>query len=403
MKLQYCMQLRSPFIISFLLIFLTGCIERYYPGEEEIQTGTLVVVAHLNNRPGVQSVYLTRSTTLELPKSDPVSGCYVIIERADGKLREFEESQPGEYSSFLDEEFLGKGNEYRLIFIAQDGSCYESEFEKIHPAPPINSVYFSREDRPAADPDVIEEGIQFYIDFDIEPDSGRYLRWQLVETYEMHNPDYLNTTVYDVDRRFKDIPDSMAWRTCWITHEIPEIYTLDLGNVRGSNYKKMPLNFVSSETQRLHHRYSLLVRQLALSEAAFWYWDELRKNVQTKGGLFDTQPSLTPSNICNVENEDEMIIGYFSVSGVSELRINVEDVPELETPVDPYFCEPGGVPYSFRRLTNAMLPYYLATLTVDGLNKYGGVSKECIDCREYKGSSHIIPEFWRGDKNSNDD
>ncbi len=90
------------------------------------------MVAHLNNLPGVQSVHLTRSTTLEIPKFDPVSGCYVAVERADGKLREFEESQPGEYSSYLDEEFMGKGNEYRLIFIAQDGSRYESEFEKIH-------------------------------------------------------------------------------------------------------------------------------------------------------------------------------------------------------------------------------------------------------------------------------
>ncbi len=120
MKLHLTLQMRSSFIISVLLIFLTGCIERYYPGEEEIQTGTLVVVAHLNNLPGVQSVYLTRSTTLELPKVDPVSGYYVVIERADGTIRELEESQPGEYSSFLDEEFLGKGNEYRLIFIDQN-------------------------------------------------------------------------------------------------------------------------------------------------------------------------------------------------------------------------------------------------------------------------------------------
>ena len=117
-----------------------------------------------------------------------------------------------------------------------------------------------------------------------------------------------------------------------------------------------------------------------MSESAFWYWDELKKNVQTKGGLFDTQPSLTPSNICNVE-----------------------DVPELATRMDSYFCVPGGVPKSFRRLTNAMLPYYLATLTVDGLNNYGGVSKECIDCREYKRSSHILPEFWKGDNRTRDD
>ncbi|MEN8229532.1 MAG: DUF4249 domain-containing protein [Bacteroidota bacterium] len=387
-------RVRLFILFSILLSLISGCIERYYPSGEEIQTGTLVVVAHLTNVPGVQSIHLTRSSTLEIPKYDPVSGCYVEVERSDGLVREFEESRPGEYSSFLDESFLTTGSEYRLVFVTPDGSQYESEFEKLHPAPDINAVYFTREDRPTADPEKIEEGIQFYIDFDIEKDSGRYLRWQLIETYEMHNPDYLSTSVYDVDRRFKDIPDSMAWRSCWITLEIPEIFTLDLGSVAGSNYKQMPLNFVSSETQRLHHRYSLLVRQLSLSKTAFWYWDELGKNLQSKGGLFDTQPSLTPSNICNLDNEDEMIIGYFSISGVSEKRLSFEDVPDLETDMDPYFCAPGGLPKSFWRLSEKLLPYYMATLTIDGLNQHGGVMKECIDCREYKGSTHIKPDFW---------
>ncbi len=105
---------------------------------------------------------------------------------------------------------------------------------------------------------------------------------------------------------------------------------MDLSNVEGDLYKKAPLNFVSSETRRLHYRYSLLVRQMALSKKAFWYWDELAKNLQSKGNLFDTQPSLTPSNICNVNDEDELVIGYFSISGATEKRIFVEDIPDLE-------------------------------------------------------------------------
>jgi hypothetical protein len=382
-----------PIIFSFLLL-LFGCIERYYPGEDDLQTGTLVVVAHLNDLPGIQSIYLSRSSTLNLPQRDPLPGCYVEMERADGIIRQFNESEPGQYSSNLDEHFIITGQEYRLIFITSDGHRYESEYESLHSAPEIDALYYMKEDRPTADPDEPDEGVQFYIDFEIEKDSGRYLRWQLTETYEMHNPDYLSTSVYDLDRSFKDIPDSIAWRTCWITREVPEIFTLDIGNVQGSNYKQMPLSFVSSHNPRLLYKYSLLVRQLALSEASFWYWDELRKNLQTKGGLFDTQPSLTPSNICNVDDENELIIGYFSVSGASETRIFVEDVPDLEVYKDPYFCAPGGVPKSFWRLTEAFLPYYLATATIDGQNIYGGVQKKCIDCREYQGSSHIIPDFW---------
>ena len=210
----------------------------------------------------------------------------------------------------------------------------------------------------------------------------------------MHNPDYSSTRMYDTDRRMKTIPDSIANRICWITQEIPEIYTRDLGGISGSRYRALPLNYVSTETQRLHYRYSLLVRQYSLDANAFWYWDELGKNTQSKGTLFDTQPSLTPSNICNVEDEEELVIGYFSISGITEHRIIVDVVPGLTLREDPYFCEPGALPISFWRLSPAFLPYFMATKMVNGSNEFGGVPRECIDCRGYKNSSNVPPEYW---------
>lgn len=384
---------KSKLLVSVLLISLYGCIERYLPDDKELQTGTLVVVAELNNLPGNQSIYLSRSTSLQKIEQDPVMECYVQIEREDGVTINLEESQPGEYSSFLNEEFLSTGAAYRLIIITPEGDKYESEFERIHPPSDITSVYFIKEDHPTSDPAVIEEGIQFYIDFEIEKDSGRFLRWQLNETYELHNPDY-ETRKYSVDREWSDLAASDKWLTCWITQDIPEIITLDLGNVEGSVYQKMPLNFVSSQTKRLQQRYSLLVRQLALSEKSFWYWNELGKNVQSKGGLFDTQPALTPSNICKVDEEDELIIGFFSISGATETRIFVDDVPDLNVYSDPYYCAPGIFPMFLWRYPSDKLPLYVAAATINGILEDGEVRDECVDCRKKRGSTHIKPDFW---------
>jgi len=190
------------------------------------------------------------------------------------------------------------------------------------------------------------------------------------------------------------IPPESTWSICWITDIIPEIFTKDLGSLEGDQYRQMPLNFVSNQSQRLQNRYDLLVRQFALSPSAYWYWEGLKNNLQSNGGLFDSQPSLTPGNICNVDNENEIVIGYFSVSGVSEKRISVSEVPEMSIILDPTFCVPGPLPYSFARLSNAFLPYYLATLSINGEDVYGSVQKHCTDCREYKNSSNIPPEFW---------
>ena len=164
--------------------------------------------------------------------------------------------------------------------------------------------------------------------------------------------------------------------------------------MEGKRYKRLPLNFVNNETRRLHIRYSLLVRQMALSKEAFWYWNELGKNLQSMGKLYDTQPSITPSNICNVDDENELVIGYFSISGASEKRIFVKNVPDLKFHKDPLYCAPGAWPRFLRYFRADYLPVYLTKGYVDGSTKSGEVNKECVDCRAYKGSPHIMPEFW---------
>ena len=382
------------FLVLILHLLAGGCIERYFPDDEEVRAGTLVVSAHLTAGPGFQTIVLSRSTTLEFPSFDAETGCHVQVEQEDGDAIVFEETVPGTYEGYLEPADLVTGHAYRLQIITAGGKRYESSFETLHPGVGIDSVYFRNEFRPTTDPALTEEGIRFYLDFEINRDSARYLRWQLIETWEMHNPDYTTTRVYDTDRRNKPIPDSMTNRICWITMEVPEIFTRDLGAVSGNRYRALPLNYVSTETQRLHHRYSLLVRQYSLGEDAFWYWDELGKNIQSKGTLFDTQPSLTPSNICNVDDEEELVIGYFSISGVTERRILVEEVPGLTLKEDPGFCEPGALPYSFGRLSPALLPYFMASKTVNGAEVMGGIPRRCIDCREYKGSTNVPPEYW---------
>lgn len=377
-----------------LCCLLSACIERYYPEGDEFKTGTLVVIAHIDNSGGTQSIYVSRSTSQEFPKKEPVEGCYVEIEDVEGRSFLLEEGLPGEYTGIPEDGFLNLGEEYRLALVTPDGAMYESEFERMYPPPAIEALYWKKEGLPTSDPGKALDGIRFYIDFEIEKDSGRYLRWHLVETYEMHNPPYSATEVYDVDRQFKDIPPELDHSTCWITNQVPDIFTMDLGNVEGDSYREMPLSFVSNEGQRLEYRYSLKVQQFSLSPSAYWYWDGLKNNVQSNGGLFDSQPSLTPGNICNVDDEDEIIIGYFSVSGVSEQRIFVSDVPDLNIIPEEGFCEPGGLPFSFRRLSSAFLPYYIATLEVNGSNRRGNVYLECIDCSEHTNSTNELPDFW---------
>lgn len=372
---------------------LTGCIKQYYPAADELKPGTLVVMSQLTNKPGIQHIRISRSSTIVYPEFDPVTDCYVFLESMKGGSREFTEADDGRYTCDLDQKFLKSGRAYRITILTPGGRHYESSYEELYPAPAVEDLYYTREDQPTSDPEVTREGVQFYMDFEIEKDSGRYLRWQLVETYEIHNPEH-QAYIYDVDRVTREVPDSSTWRTCWLTHELPEIYTMDLGNVEGNSYQGFPLNFVSTETRRLHYRYSLLVRQMAMSKAAYFYWDELGKNIQSQGNLFDKQAALTPGNICNLENDEELVIGYFSISGVSEARVFVAEVPGLEIYKDPYYCAPGAPPVFLNFMPDQYLPVYMAVGYIKGERWSGEVHKYCVDCRAYKGSTHIKPDFW---------
>ena len=108
--------------------------------------------------------------------------------------------------------------------------------------------------------------------------------------------------------------------------------------------------------------------------------------------MFDKQPALLQSNIYNIADEVEKILGFFTMSSAHEIRGFAEEIPELDQSTNPYYCLPVcngpgcGNPQTF--------PAYFARATYDGETVYAAVNKHCVDCREYKGSSAIMPDFW---------
>ena len=103
---------------------------------------------------------------------------------------------------------------------------------------------------------------------------------------------------------------------------------------------KKPFGFVPNNQleQKLHHKYSLLVKQYSLGQEAFHYWNELKKTSQEQGGLYDRQPALLKSNMQNVNDETEIVLGFFSMAGVVERRAFAEKPEGLD--LSPYegFC-----------------------------------------------------------------
>jgi len=371
---------RALVILAFTVLssLFRACTEPYYPHEDGLKTGTLVINAHLTNQPGEQVVEISRSAALIHPILDRVSGCLAELIREDGELRIFPESEPGYYWADLDTCFLQTGYSYMLHVTTAEGQEYESDFDKIRPVPHIDSLYYLVETNfVGSDGDHIS-GIRFYCDFTYDDEDYEYLRWDLTETYEFHNPDLI---VYDRSQEIHQI--------CYITNELPTIYSMSLASLEFGTYIKKPFAFVPNDQvdQKLYHKYSLLVKQYSLGPEAFYYWNELQKNSQEQGSLFDRQPALLESNIHNVNDDSELVLGFFSMAGVQDKRGFAIQPEGLILKPNPWYCIPMSEP------PGGGNGIYVEAIMYDSLYK-GPVPIHCVDCREYRNSTHIKPDFW---------
>jgi hypothetical protein len=384
----------SYILILVLLMLISGCVERYYPDQNDLKTGTIVINAHLTNQPGMQEMEISRSGPLLESSFIPVSGSFAEVIREDGEFREFYENKPGYYGSELDESFLQSGMSYMVHVITPNGNEYESDFDKLRPVPKIDSIYYLVESNSFADATDSIGGIRFYIDFTFDDEAYDYIRWEVTETYEFHNP-AMEAFVSMPGVGLLQLPDTSNYRICYITNELHAIHSMSLAYLDFGIYIKKPFSFVpnNQQEQKLKHKYSLQIKQYSVGEAAFHYWNELKKTSQEQGWLFDRQPALLKSNIRNINDEGEDVLGFFSMSGVAKKRGFAVKPEGLDMSLYKWYCfplprgpgGPGG---------DENLPTYYARAWRDGEPSFAWVNKHCVDCRAYRHSTHIKPDYW---------
>jgi hypothetical protein len=70
------------------------------------------------------------------------------------------------------------------------------------------------------------------------------------------------------------------------------------------------------------------VKQYALNQEAFAYWQNIKKTTEQLGSIFDAQPSQFKGNIHSLTDSTEPVMGYVSASSIETKRIFVtsEDV-----------------------------------------------------------------------------
>lgn len=372
---------KKKFAVTLIIPLMMGCIESYYPKIDDARH-SIVIDGTLTDKEGYHYIYVSRSVPLNSDENIPVQNCIVEITDNSGNTIQFYESEPGLYEQWIDQEFLETGRKYKLRVTA-GGSVYESRYETMLPCPPVDNVYYKIEKKETTDPENPLYGIQFYADLITQNGDAKNYRWELEETWEYHSEypikDYWN------GKEFINLPsENYSLFFCWGSGSIHEIYTGTIKNITATALSGIPLNWVSNETSRLKIKYSLLVKQYSLSDTAYDYWNQLKKFSQETGGLYETNPPQIRGNIFNIINNDyEIVLGNFNVSGMSEKRIFVSEKFNF-FPIS-YDCNP---------YTPTFGPFF-GSLPVYFVSGGGGAiaNRECFDCTLLGGTTKK-PDFW---------
>lgn len=298
----------SCLYISFLLL-TNSCILQFLPETTDDQD-IMVVEAIVTDQPGQNRVKLSTSMPLGVrSQAKPLSGCRVTLSDDLGNNWELQEKDGGTYVTTP--EFRGiVGRLYSLHIktnSARQNLSYQSRAIRMRPVPPIDSVYYeSRALSYSNDGTPVSEGAEIFLNTHDPENNCKFFRWEYVETWEFILP-YM-------------VPN----RRCWAAGNSEAINIKNTSSLAIDKIERLPLTFVTNETDRLREKYSILVNQYSLDEEEYTYWEKLQKTVEDVGTLYDIVPASIPSNIRCVEKPDENVLGFFSVSSVKSKRIFIK-------------------------------------------------------------------------------
>lgn len=379
---------QTKYIILLLAIIgISGCIEDYYPKNIFDHNESYVIFGKVTDASDYHMVQVSRASSLTLPKRNPVVSCVVIITDNNNNVFVSDSTtNDGRYFVNIDRNLVTLGKSFKVEVRTPDGVVIESAFDTLRPCPDLQDVYFERVDKPTADPNSTERGVQFKVDFEADEMFGKFFRWEIEETFEYRST-YPISFYYDgkVNEVF---PEDYSLYYCWQTKTISEFFPLSTKHLTESRFDGFKLHFVNNRSQRLMYLYSILVHQSAIGEDHYNYLEQINLNSKNQEGLFGTQPISIEGNLHSTSHPERRIHGYFSVEGTKSRRFFFKNTMEVPFEITSN-CTPVELLSGYRYFKPSDYPVYL--IDESGVKKW--VYDFCVDCRELGGTT-TIPDYW---------
>lgn len=367
--------------LSMLMIFV-GCKDPYDMPPSSVDDSYLVVEGYLSaNSP--TTIKLSKTFKLDdTARVRPELMASVAVESKNGSL--FSLSSVGNGIYQIEQLPLQTNDQYRLHIRTINNKEYYSEYIDYKPTPAIDSISWRR----------VDKGVQVFANTSDPQNNTRYYRWDYDETWEFHSPflsnfDYVNNQIVTRDQ-------NLNISVCWQSSTSTNILLGSSAKLARDVIVEAPLTLIPNRSWMLSVKYSILVRQYALNERAYQYWQNMMKNSEKIGSIFDPQPTELKGNIYAASDPKEIVIGYISAGTVEEKRhfIDRRQVPNWgyghgcfeeivankKDSLEDVFGDGA-----FEPINEAVTP--------TGEQGYSYSATDCVDCR-LKGVN-VRPPFWQ--------
>jgi len=363
------------FLLAVILLqFNFACTEIYNPKVKSSE-GMLVVDGRISNSPAPYQVKLFR--TVAIGSSDsivPEPNAIVTINCDDGNIEFLNEIRTGVYETQT-ENYKGEvGKSYWVEITTSDESKYESIPEMIQGELEIDSLY-AEQVKITLDIDTEIDGVNFYYDFQDLQNKSKYYIWNYQESWEFQTIENIPKT---------ETPEYV----CYPIGKSNDIKIYNGSIFENQDLNKLPVVTLTERTAKIFYEYYYRVNVYSISEECFLFWDNIKKNSQNSGSLFDVIPANLRGNIQTCEDKIP-VLGYFQVSAhTSRGKAFPSDLFDLTTGNMPGECT------SFPTMEpDPILHHIISVRTIpNGEKVYIVRPSFCYDCSlKYSADK---PSFW---------
>lgn len=326
-------------IMAMWLFVVISCKKTYLPLASSANVSYLVVEGTINTGNGI-----TDSTVITLGHTVTLSGKTSPKPELKALITVEPDQNAGPGSHGLSERGNGRyvagplnldnTLKYRLRIKTSSGKEYLSDAVEVKSTPPIDSIGYI----------VHKDGVHLYSNAHDSNNNTRYYRWDYIETWQFHakyESDYVTNGTEIVPRdRHKLL------YVCFNTDTSSAIIINSSAKLSQDVIFQNALTTIPSTSEKIETKYSILVRQYAITKEAFDFWQNLKKNTEQLGSIFDAQPTQISGNIHCTSNSAEPVIGYISSSNMQTKRIFIANsqLPNYITTY-PYQCEEDSLLY----------------------------------------------------------